>query len=487
MRSPDPVGPRPRQIGPATFEIAASGGMRVPARIYATPGMLGKIEADGSLEQACNVAHLPGIVRASIAMPDAHCGYGFPIGGVAAMDANDGVVSPGGIGYDINCGVRLATTLLSEPDLGGERLERAVFQMQRDIPAGVGSQGAIPKLSEADLEQVLARGAAWAIDRGYGSPEDLEAIEEAGAIPGADPAEVSSRARQRGAPQLGTLGSGNHFAELDVVDELFDPELASGWGLRPRGVCMLVHTGSRGLGYQVCDDFLKLLNAHLHEFGFSIPDRQLVAAPLESTPGRRYRAAMAAAANFAFANRQVLMSLGRDALVSTLAVAPRDLGFRLLYDQAHNILKHETHEVDGQSRRLAVHRKGATRAFPAGREELPLRFRATGQPVLIPGDMGRASYVCVGTAKALSETWGSAAHGAGREMSRTEAIRRAGNRSIRKELAQKGIVVASRSRKGLVEEMPEAYKDVSNVVEALVLAGVARKVARLRPIGVVKG
>jgi tRNA-splicing ligase RtcB (3'-phosphate/5'-hydroxy nucleic acid ligase) len=300
--------------------------------------------------------------------------------------------------------------------------------MQRDIPAGLGSEGAIPRLFDSEIENVLERGALWAVEKGYGSRDDLEAIEEGGSIAGARPEDISERARKWGAPQLGTLGSGNHFAELDVVEEIFDEDLAARWSLRKGEICFLVHTGSRGLGYQVCDNFLRILNSHLSEFGFSIPDRQLVAPPLSSDPGQRYRAAMAAAANFAFANRQVLMSRGEQAILRALSISPRELGFRLLYDQAHKILKFEAHEVEGEPTKLAIHRKGATRAFPAGREELPPRYRKTGQPVLIPGDMGRASYVCVGTRKALTESWGSAARGARREMSRSEGIRRGGIR-----------------------------------------------------------
>ena len=473
-------------VGPGVWEVRPTGGMRVPARVFASEKLLAAIRGDRSLDQACNVAHLPGIVGASLAMPDMHEGYGFPIGGVAAFDAADGVVSPGGVGYDINCGIRLMRTDLHAGELGG-RLQRLVSEIQRDVPAGVGSEGAIARLSDRDLDAVLRTGAAWAVGAGYGDPADLEFTEAKGCLQGADPSALSHRARERGAPQMGTLGSGNHFAELQVVDEVFDAAAAEAFGLARGQLTVLLHSGSRGLGYQVCDDALAAMRSPRKRDRAPLPDPQLVAVPLSSSEGARYLAAMRAAANFAWANRQVMMSLIERALARVLGGGRASLGFRLVYDVAHNIAKLEEHEVGGARRSLLVHRKGATRAFPAGHREVPAAYRAVGQPVLIPGDMGRGSFVCVGTALAMRETFGSAAHGAGRRLSRHAATRAGAGRDIAGELRERGVVVAARSRKTLAEEMPEAYKDAAEVVEALRLAGIANPVVRLRPIGVVKG
>ncbi|MFH1177069.1 MAG: RtcB family protein [Acidobacteriota bacterium] len=474
------------RVGPATWQVAPSGAMRVPARIYASDTLLAAIRKDRSLAQACNVATLPGIVQASLAMPDMHEGYGFPIGGVAAFDATEGVVSPGGVGYDINCGVRLMRTSVRAADLG-ERLGRLVYQIQRDVPAGVGSEGAIARLGDRELDEVLLRGSAWAVEQGYGQNEDIEVTEAQGCLPGADPRALSRRARERGAPQLGTLGAGNHFAEVQVVDEVFNAAAAAAFGLQPGLMTLLLHSGSRGLGFQVCDDALGEMHDTARRHRIELPDPQLVSVLITSRAGQRYLAAMRAAANFAWANRQVMMALIERALIRVLGGDRRTLGFGLVYDVAHNIAKMEEHEVEGKRRRVLVHRKGATRAFPAGHPELPSRYRDAGQPVLIPGDMGRFSYVCVGTPKAMRETFGSAAHGAGRALSRTAARKAGGGRDVARELEERGIVVAARSRKTLAEEMPEAYKDAGEVVEALRLAGIAVPVARLRPLGVVKG
>ncbi len=473
-------------VGPAVWQLEPSGGMRVPARIYASQELVQELERDASLDQAANVAHLPGIVAASLAMPDMHEGYGFPIGGVAAFDLDEGIVSPGGVGYDINCGVRLMATSLRAADLG-ERLARIVSEVQGAVPAGVGSEGAIPSLSDADLDQALAEGAAWAVRRGFGQPEDLEFTEARGCLPGADPRALSPRARERGAPQMGTLGSGNHFVELQTVDEILDAEAAAAFGLEEGTLAILLHSGSRGLGYQVCEDALHAMRHAAARHRILVPDPQLVAVPIASADGEAYLAAMRAAANFAWANRQVMMALVERALVRVLGGNRQTLGFRLVYDVAHNIAKVEEHLVEGKRRRLLVHRKGATRAFPAGHPEVPARYAAVGQPVLIPGDMGRCSYVCVGTPKAMQETFGSAAHGAGRRLSRTAARKVAGARKIDDELGRRGILVAARSRKTLAEEMPEAYKDAAQVVASLAAAGIARPVVRLRPLGVVKG
>jgi tRNA-splicing ligase RtcB len=475
-----------QRVAAGVWEIAPAGGMRVPARLITSDALLAAARADQSVEQACNVAHLPGIVGASLAMPDMHEGYGFPIGGVAAFSMRDGVVSPGGVGYDINCGVRLARTDVPVAELG-DRLQRLVHQLQRDIPAGVGSEGAIATLTEQELDGVLRRGSVWAVEHGWGESADLDHTEANGALAGADPNALSRRARERGAPQLGTLGSGNHFAELQVIDEVFDDAAASCFGLVPGCLTLMVHSGSRGLGYQVCDDALAAMHAGARRHRIELPDPQLVAVPISSTEGERYLAAMRAAANFAWANRQVMMVLAERALTRILGGDRAAHGFRLVYDLAHNIAKLEEHEVGGKRQPLLVHRKGATRAFPAGHSEVPLPYRAVGQPVLVPGDMGRPSYVCVGTPKAMHETFGSAAHGAGRMLSRTAARKRGAGRNVARELAERGILVAARSNKTLAEEMSEAYKDAGQVVAALELAGIARPVARLRPLGVVKG
>jgi tRNA-splicing ligase RtcB len=474
------------RIGPGVWQVPPSGGMRVPARVYASERLLAAIRSDRSLVQACNVAYLPGIIDASLAMPDMHEGYGFPIGGVAAFDAEDGIVSPGGVGYDINCGVRLMRTDLLAAELA-DSMAKLVHQIQRDVPAGVGSEGAIAKLSERDLEEVLRDGAAWAVRHGYGEPEDLLHTEAGGCLPGADPRALSRRARERGAPQLGTLGSGNHFAEVQVVDEIFDERAAHAFGLAPGLVTVLLHSGSRGLGYQVCDDALAAMHEGARRYRISLPDPQLVAVPISSPEGKHYLAAMRAAANFAWANRQVMMVLIERALLGVFGGTRQTLGFRLVYDIAHNIAKIEEHVHEGRPLRVLVHRKGATRAFPAGNSEVPEAYRAVGQPVLVPGDMGRSSFVCVGTEKAMAETFGSAAHGAGRMMSRHAARRAGGGRNIARELEGKGVVVAARSPKTLAEEMPEAYKNAAEVVDALRESGIALPVARLRPLGVVKG
>ncbi|MGE5234940.1 MAG: RtcB family protein [Acidobacteriota bacterium] len=474
------------RVSAGIWQVRPSGGMRVPARIIASDALLEAIGKDESVAQACNVAHLPGIVRASLAMPDMHEGYGFPIGGVAAFDARDGIVSPGGVGYDINCGVRLMRTELRADEIG-ERLARLVHQLQRDIPAGVGSEGAIATLSGRDLDRALHEGSAWAVERGFGEGEDLLYTEAGGCLTGADAGTLSRRARERGAPQMGTLGSGNHFVEVGVVDEVLDPAAAAAFGLAPGLLTVMIHSGSRGLGFQVCDDALDAMHEGARRYRIALPDPQLAAVPIASPEGARYLAAMRAAANFAWANRQVMMVLAERALVRIFGGDRRTLGLRLVYDVAHNIAKLEDHRVGNESVRVLVHRKGATRAFPAGHPEVPAAYRAVGQPVLIPGDMGRPSFVCVGTPRAMDETFGSAAHGAGRMLSRTAARRRGEGRDIAGELGQRGITVAARSRKTLAEEMSDAYKDAAQVVAALELAGIATAVARVRPLGVVKG
>jgi len=467
------------------IEIEPFGGMRVPGLVFADAGLLEEIRKDECLSQVANVAHLPGILVRSLAMPDMHWGYGFPIGGVAAFDMDAGVISPGGVGYDINCGVRLVRTALTLEDVR-PRLRELIEQLFRDIPTGVGSTGAL-KLTKKEIKKVLAEGAAWVVRRGYGLQEDLEYTEDHGAMAGADPEVLSERAMERGLKQLGTLGSGNHFLEVGVVDEVFDPETAAVFGLSQGRITVLIHSGSRGLGYQVCDDFLKTMAKTVAAEGIALPDRQLACAPLRSSAGREYFAAMAAAANYAWANRQVIMHWARESFERALAVPPRELQMTLVYDVAHNIAKKERHLVDGRERLICVHRKGATRSFPAGHPDLPEAYRRAGQPVLIPGDMGRASFVLVGAQGAMDESFGSTCHGAGRVLSRSAAKKKAKGRAIHRELEDQGVIVRSAGRHTLAEEMPEAYKEVSAVVEVVHQAGLARKVARLRPLGSIKG
>ena len=474
-----------RRIDEYRWEIPRHGDMRVPGVVYATGKMIPHIEAERAPEQVRNVATLPGILKASMAMPDVHWGYGFPIGGVAAMDVEEGVISPGGVGYDINCGCRLMTTTLTCDEVA-PRVRDLVGLLFSRIPSGVGSTGAI-RLRKPEQKKVLLRGAAWAVEAGYGWPEDLEATEDRGCLEGADPDAVSARAYERGFNQVGTLGSGNHFLEVQYVETVYDPEAAEAFGLFEGQVTVMIHSGSRGFGYQVCDDYLKVMAREVAREGLQLPDRQLACAFLRSDAARRYLAAMAAAANYAWANRQALMHWTREALADFFGASPRDLGLSLLYDVAHNIAKRERHTVDGQERWVVVHRKGATRAFGPGDPRVPARYRAVGQPVLIPGDMGRASYVLAGTAKAMEETFGSTCHGAGRVLSRKAALKRKHGNQVRRELEAQGIFVFSAGTRTLAEEMPEAYKDVDDVVEAVCGAGISRKVARLRPMGVVKG
>jgi tRNA-splicing ligase RtcB len=476
---------RLQQIDPWRYEIPREGDMRVPGLVFASAAMIEDIGQDQSLQQVANVAHLPGIVGHSLAMPDVHWGYGFPIGGVAAFDEHEGVLSPGGVGYDINCGVRLLRSELDVEEVR-PRLEALSVALYHAVPAGVG-RGSHRKLKARELERVMLRGARWAVDEGYGDAEDLEALEEGGCLPGADPAKVSERARTRGMPQLGSLGSGNHFCELGYVDEIFDEAAAATFGLRLGCVTLMIHSGSRGFGHQICEDSLRRMLEASARYGIALPDRQLCAAPLHSPEAADYFAAMACAVNFAFANRQMMTAFARQALADHLRRPQEDLGLRVVYDVCHNIAKWEEHEVDGQRRRLCVHRKGATRAFGPGHPHVPAAYRDVGQPVLVPGDMGRYSYVLVGTARAMQETFGSSCHGAGRRLSRNAAKRQARHRPVFQELREQGIFVQAESKATVAEEIPEAYKDVADVVDVMHAAGIARKVARLRPLAVIKG
>ncbi|MCL4491477.1 MAG: RtcB family protein [Nitrospirae bacterium] len=458
--------------------------MRTSGIIYADRILEGALES-GSIEQVANVATLPGIVGASMAMPDVHTGYGFPIGGVAAFDINEGVISPGGVGYDINCGVRLLRSNLKREFLL-PRMKDLVNVLYNEIPSGVGSKGKI-RLDSAEAEKVLLKGAGWAVERGFGEPTDLEKIESGGCLHGADPSLISKKAYDRGGAQQGTLGSGNHFLEVQYVDQIYDEKAANVLGLFKDQVTVMVHTGSRGFGHQVCTDFLEVMSRAVQKYGIVLPDRELACAPFSSPEARDYFASMKAAANYAWANRQCLMHWTRETFMSMLKLSPGELGMSLIYDVAHNVAKVEEHTVDGQKRKLVVHRKGSTRAFPPGHAELPDVYRELGQPVLIPGDMGRASFVLLGTERAMSETFGSTCHGAGRLLSRHQAIRQARGRAIWREMEDRGIIVKSAGRETLAEEMSEAYKDISNVVDVVHNAGISKKVARLRPMGVIKG
>jgi len=477
-----------RAAGPCRHVIPRSykPQMRTDGIIFASDDMLADIRSDQSPEQVANVACLPGIVGRSIAMPDIHYGYGFPIGGVAATDVEQGVVSPGGVGYDINCGVRLMRTNLRRAEVA-PKLRQVIDQIFRDVPSGVGSEGRV-RVNDAELRKVLTEGARWAVKAGYGWPDDLNHIEAGGRLDSADPGLLSDRARKRGQPQLGTLGSGNHFLEVQEVTDIYDAKVARAFGIDELGqVTIMVHTGSRGLGYQVCDDYLEIMQGAMRKYGTQLPDAQLACAPVSSPEGRDYLGAMAAAANYAWANRTCISHWVREAFARGMGAAPETLGLQVVYDVAHNIAKLEEHEVDGTRRRLCVHRKGATRAFPAGHPDIPRDYADVGQPVIVPGDMGTHSYLLVGVPEAMADTWGSTCHGAGRLMSRHEAIRIAKGRDIIQELAAQGIYVRAASRQGVAEEMPAAYKDVDVVAQACECAGISRRVARMRPMGVIKG
>jgi tRNA-splicing ligase RtcB len=461
-------------------------GMRVPGLVYADEAMLEVIKDDQSLEQVANVAFLPGIVGRSLAMPDIHWGYGFPIGGVAATRVSDGVISPGGVGYDINCGVRLLRTNLTENEVK-PKIKELIDDLFANVPSGLGSEGKI-RVSEKEIDEVLTDGAHWAVKRGFGLLEDLEATEETGRMKGASPEKVSARAKKRGAPQSGTLGSGNHFLEVQIVREIYDQTSAKAMGIDRVGqVLLLIHTGSRGLGHQVCDDYLRIMEEAVHRYSISLPDRQLACAPVESKEGKDYLAAMSCAANYAWANRQCITHWARESFARVFGKSLEALGMEQIYDVAHNIAKIEEHNVDGKKLTLCVHRKGATRAFPAGHKDVPQRYKAVGQPVLIPGDMGRRSYVAIGTDKAMAETFGSTCHGAGRVQSRSAAKRSLRGVDVANELKAKGITVKTDSMASLAEEASQAYKDVTQVVEVTHQAGISRKVAMASPLGVIKG
>ena len=477
----------PKKIGDNQYQIDAdsNSGMKVPVRIYADEPLLQKMLSDRTIMQARNVASIPGIVGQSIVLPDGHEGYGFPVGGVAAMDAEEGMISPGGVGYDINCGVRLLRSNLTEQTVRS-KLKELVTDLFSSIPSGVGSKGAV-KLSHSELDEVLVKGVNWAIDHGYGSSDDSDVCEENGQIQNADPNKVSDKARKRGAPQLGSLGSGNHFLEVQKVTEIHDEEAANRMGLKEGTITILVHCGSRGFGHQVCSDYLRVAEQAMAKYDINLPDRELACVPNNSEEGESYRKAMFSALNFAWSNRKMLTHWTRKSFERVFNQTESDLEMKLVYDVSHNIAKVEKHKVDGKERKVVVHRKGATRAFPANRNEIPSRYRDLGQPVLVPGSMGTASWVLLGQPNSMNLSFGSTAHGAGRTMSRSKARRNYTEENVKKSLNDKGIFIKALTRDGVVEETPQAYKDVDAVVNVSHNLGIATKVAKLVPIGVIKG
>ena len=477
----------PKKIGENQYQIDAdpSLGMNVPVKIYADEPLLQKMLSDRTIMQARNVASIPGIVSHSVVLPDGHEGYGFPVGGVAAMDAEEGMISPGGVGYDINCGVRLLRSNLNEQTVRS-KLKDLVNDLFSSIPSGVGSKGAV-RLTNSELDEVLVNGVNWAIDHGYGSTNDSDVCEENGRILNADPNKVSDKAKKRGAPQLGSLGSGNHFLEIQKVAEIHDEEAASRMGIKEGTITVLIHCGSRGFGHQVCSDYLRVAEQAMEKYDIHLPDRELACVPNNSEEGESYRKAMFAALNFAWSNRQMITHWTRKSFERVFNQTESDLDMKLVYDVAHNIAKVEKHKVDGQDRKLVVHRKGATRAFPSNRDEIPSRYRDLGQPVLVPGSMGTSSWILLGKPNSMDLSFGSTAHGAGRTMSRSKARRNFTEDNVKKSLNDKGIFIKALTRDGVVEETPEAYKDVDSVVNVSHNLGIATKVAKLIPIGVIKG
>ena len=477
----------PQKIGENHYQIDADSnlGMKVPVRIYANETLLQKMLSDRTIMQARNVASIPGIVSHSVVLPDGHEGYGFPVGGVAAMDAEEGMISPGGVGYDINCGVRLLRSNLNEQTVRS-KLKDLVNDLFSSIPSGVGSKGAV-RLTNSELDEVLVNGVNWAIEHGYGSSNDSEVCEESGKIANADPNKVSDKARKRGAPQLGSLGSGNHFLEIQKVAEIHDEEAANRMGIKEGTITVLVHCGSRGFGHQVCSDYLRVAEQAMEKYDISLPDRELACVPNTSEEGESYRKAMFSALNYAWSNRQMITHWTRKSFERIFNQTESDLDMKLVYDVAHNIAKVEKHKVDGRERKVVVHRKGATRAFPANREEIPSKYRDLGQPVLVPGSMGTASWVLLGQPNSMDLSFGSTAHGAGRTMSRSKARRNYTEENVKKSLNDKGIFIKALTRDGVVEETPQAYKDVDSVVNVSHNLGIATKVVKLVPIGVIKG
>jgi len=463
-----------------------SRGMMVPVTIYADDSLISKMALDRTIDQAANVATLKGVVKHVVVLPDGHEGYGFPVGGVAGMDLEEGVISPGGVGYDINCGVRLIRTNLKEKEVR-PKLKDLVNELFSAIPSGVGSSSP-RKVSGSELDDLLIEGVKWTVQKGYGRDSDIDVCEENGCMKGADPTRVSEHARKRGGIQLGTLGSGNHFLEVQKVDKIFDESAANAMGIEQDQVTVLIHCGSRGFGHQVCSDYLKISEKKIRDSGIRIVDRELACVPNNSNEGESYRKAMYSALNFAWSNRQMITHWTRDTFEKVMRMTEADLEMNLVYDVSHNIAKVERHAVDGEGTRdLVIHRKGATRAFPAGDSHIPDKYRNIGQPIFIPGSMGTASWILLGNSKSLELSFGSTAHGAGRTMSRSAARRNYTTESVRKNLESKGVYIKALSREGIIEETPEAYKDVDSVVEVSHSLGIATKVARLVPIGVIKG
>ncbi len=479
--------PSPKKVGDLEYVIErdSSRGMKVPVTIFANETLMQKMITDRTIRQAINVSTLPGVQKHVVVLPDGHEGYGFPVGGVAAMDAEDGMISPGGVGYDINCGVRLLRTNLTEKNLRPV-LRELVTDLFNSIPSGVGSKGAV-RLNPSQLDEVLVRGVKWAIDNGYGSNNDADVCEENGNIPGADPSKVSERAHKRGAPQLGSLGSGNHFLEVQKVQKIFDDEAAERMGIVEGNITVLIHCGSRGFGHQVCSDYLRISEHAMSKYKITLADRELACVPNSSEEGESYRKAMFAALNFAWSNRQMITHWTRKSFERVFKQSESDLDMKLVYDVAHNIAKVEKHKINGETKSVVVHRKGATRAFPANRDEVPEKYRDLGQPVLVPGSMGTGSWILLGKPNSMNITFGSTAHGAGRMMSRSAARRNFTTNQVQKSLGEKGIFVKALTREGIVEETPQAYKDVDAVVEVSHQLGIATKVAKLVPIGVIKG
>ncbi len=475
-----------KQIAPLKWLIPRTGSMNVPGIVYISESMLDRAFEDNVLQQVANVACLPGIISSSLAMPDVHWGYGAPIGGVAAFDKEKGVIAPGFVGYDINCGVRLVRSNMLASEINKEKLGKLVQCLYASIPSGVGSTGRIV-LTRKQVDKVLQQGARYALQQGYGWNSDIEKTEENGCMKTANPDAVSSRAKERGSDQLGTLGSGNHFLEIQKVVEIYDRKSAEIFGLFENQITIMIHTGSRGLGYQVCDDYLVKFGKVISKYGIQIPDRQLACAPVGSNEGKEYFGGMSAAANFAWANRQIITHWIRECFEKTFSASAEKLGLSVVYDVAHNIAKYEKHTFEGKNDYVYVHRKGATRAFPAGHTAICDVYKNIGQPVIIPGTMGTSSYVLVGTQKAIEETWGSTCHGAGRTMSRSQAVKRSKGRKIEEELSVLGVLAKARSAGGLAEEIPEAYKDVDEIVRIVEEVGLSRKIAKMKPIAVIKG
>lgn len=473
-----------KKISDGIYELPKEDGMLVPGKVFGTEKIISALESQ-AIQQIKNTAHLPGIQKFSLAMPDAHLGYGLVIGGVAAFDLEEGIVSPGGVGFDISCSVRTVLTGLEEKDVKG-KLKELLDEFAKQIPSGVGAKGKL-QLGERELKQVLEQGAKWVVEKGYGWKEDLQRIEDYGCLEQADVSKVSLRALQRGMPQIGTLGSGNHFIEVQKVDKVFEPRTAKAFGLKEGQIVLMLHSGSRGAGHQIATDYIEEMMKAMQKYSIQVPDRQLACAPIGSKEGKDYIAAMSAGANFAYANHEAMTHWARECFEKVFKQDSESLGLELLYHVSHNIAKFEEHRIDGKLKEVLVHRKGATRAFPAGHKDNPKKYKSTGHPVIVPGSMGTASYIMVGTEKGMEESFGSVCHGAGRTMSRHNAMQKKSGEQVKQELEAKGETVKALSIKGLAEEMPEAYKDIDEVVKSVQLAGIGNTVARLKPLAVMKG